>query len=84
MKIKLLVDIDFEFSGMKKTRFKAGQIFNDATPAFTFKKGILGWEQTDIIDGYWIGSERTPQNPKLEAPGFLIRTKCLLRECEVL
>lgn len=79
MKVKLLVDILFEYAGMKKTMFKSGQILN-AKPS---RKWIDG-EETDIQDGYWINNgERTIPAPGKENPGSLFETKCLLSECEV-
>lgn len=85
MKVKLLIDILFEYGSIKKTMFKTGGIFT-AFPAFKWIDG----KETDILDGYWIGSLRVdkPIDPKAfstkgEAPGALIQTKCFLNECEI-
>jgi hypothetical protein len=82
MKIKLLVDILFEYGGMRKTLFKAGAIFNAIhSYRWVIKNGFH--EETDEPNGYWIGDERMATKPPLENPGTLIRTKCFLNECEV-
>lgn len=87
MKVKVLVDIVFEYGGVKKTMFKSGTIFTDAFPAFeyVFNPILQRSEQTNTVVGYWIGSERGPKPaPPCDAPGSLIQTKCFLHECEVL
>lgn len=86
MKIKLLVNIDFEYSGTPKTRFAAGRTFT-AYKAFKYKFNDRSqvFEETEEVEGYWIGDERGRKpNPPCDAPGSLIRTKCFVNECEVL
>lgn len=94
MQIKLLTDINFEVNlhlGIKKVRFKKSQIF-DAAYAYKFAQDrkineeFFPGEQTDIPDGFWIGSDVHP-NPDGK-DGFKtevkINTKCFLYECEII
>ena len=89
MKVKLLVDQRFEYSGIRKTLWKVGMIL-DARHSYKFrfnsKKNVF--EMTDEVDGYWITTgERTINNMELNknliCPGQLYETKCFLSEAEV-
>lgn len=84
VKVRLLTNILFEYFGVKKTLFKKGSVF-EGRPSYKYVLNPLTKqvEETNILDGYWIGNERGPKPLKGEAPGCLIETKCFLYECEI-
>jgi len=67
VKVKLLVDIMFEYAGMRKTLWKAGT--------------VLSAKKLDAC--YWVTTgERTPVPLGFENPGSLYETNCFFHECE--
>jgi hypothetical protein len=86
-RIRLTSNILFEYSGIKKTLFKAGQEFQINRPAFKWEmKNGYPIETKEVI-GYWVGTEYAPKakslkNLNMTAPDQLIETMVLLSECE--